>query len=716
MRNFPLLPLLVLIQVSCQFPLREISLEPGMTIRKSCIVKADTFRLPGTGSLDQPALTIEGNDITVDFNGAVLRGNEDLSRPDLFTGLGILVRGGGNITLKNLKAQGYKAGLMATGTDSLVIERSDFSYNYRQRLRSWREREDLSDWLSYHHNETDEWLRYGAGIYLKNCHDATVRETRITGGQNGLMLTGCDGGLFYNNTIQYNSGLGIGMYRSSGNRVLHNKLDWNVRGHSPGFYRRGQDSAGILCYEQSNRNVFAHNSATHSGDGFFLWAGQETMDSGQGGCNDNLLFGNDFSYAPTNGIEVTFSRNFLINNKILGCRYGIWGGYSYETVISGNEIRANETGIAIEHGQDNTIVNNLISDGKTGLQLWARDQQPADWGYAQARDVSSRHYNIDTNCFLRLKKPLDISKTRELSIHANRFFRYENWLDDNAGNEIALNTGNHLDPTSDAHADTLGCLSFDEKWKVAPLPGGIDTRLSADALQGTDYILMGEWGPYNFAYPTVWLRAVDGNRYTFLLLGPPGNWKLDSGEGWASLNQKTGSFPATVVAEKTPGAQVLQLDFTFLGPSFTDEFGRMVKKGTPYKFTYNRVEPDWVWAVDWYNADSTGIADLTPVASEEKTELFYAWWGAPAKGADADRFLTRAVGQLRQIPEGDYLLLISSDDGVRVWVDGDLRLDHWDVHEPATDEIRLKLGGDHTILIEHFEAGGFATLSARLIN
>ena len=78
-----------------------------------------------------------------------------------------------------------------------------------------------------------------------------------------------------------------------------------MRGYSDGVYNRGQDSAGILIYEQSNSNYFYKNSVTHGGDGFFLWAGQTTMDSGKGGCNDNVLVKNDFSFAPTNGIEVT---------------------------------------------------------------------------------------------------------------------------------------------------------------------------------------------------------------------------------------------------------------------------------------------------------------------------------------------------------------------------------------------------------------------------
>ena len=103
------------------------------------------------------------------------------------------------------------------------------------------------------------------------------------------------------------------MYRASWNRILHNKIDWCVRGYSHGVYNRGQDSAGILIYEQSSNNVFAYNSVTHGGDGFFLWAGQNTMDTGRGGCDDNLLYGNDFSHAPTNGIEflVGHERNGL---------------------------------------------------------------------------------------------------------------------------------------------------------------------------------------------------------------------------------------------------------------------------------------------------------------------------------------------------------------------------------------------------------------------
>jgi hypothetical protein len=44
-------------------------------------------------------------------------------------------------------------------------------------------------------------------------------------------------------------------------------------------------------------------------------------------------------------------------------------------------------------------------------------------------------------------------------------------------------------------------------------------------------------------------------------------------------------------------------------------------------------------------------------------------------------------------------------------LDGTLIIDHWDIHVPATDEVEVNLDGNHIFEIEHFEGGGFSTLS-----
>ena len=116
--------------------------------------------------------------------------------------------------------------------------------------------------MSYHHNEKDEWLRYGAAMYLRNCNGAVITQCAVTGGQNALMMMQCTDAVIYNNDFSFNSGIGLGMYRCSNNKVLYNRINFNVRGYSDGVYNRGQDSAGILVYEQSNDNLFYKNLRT----------------------------------------------------------------------------------------------------------------------------------------------------------------------------------------------------------------------------------------------------------------------------------------------------------------------------------------------------------------------------------------------------------------------------------------------------------------------
>ncbi|HUM66423.1 MAG TPA: right-handed parallel beta-helix repeat-containing protein, partial [Chitinophagaceae bacterium] len=425
-KSFALKSVLVVASLALGFHshAQEKALVKGLIIKHSIKIRKGVYNLPSPLKDSAAVIIIEGSNITVDFNNATIQGSRQPNQPDKFYGIGILVRNGKNITIKNLKAKGYKIAIMAISVEKLSIQNCDLSYNYRPRLNSTQEKEDISDWMSYHQNEKDEWLRYGAAIYLRDCQFPVIRDNKVTGGQNALMMTRSNDGQIYNNDFSFNSGIGIGMYRSSRNHVMHNRVIFNVRGYSHGVYHRGQDSAGILVYEQSSNNIFYKNNVTHSGDGLFLWAGQSTMDSGQGGCNDNLIIGNDFSYAPTNGIEVTFSRNIILDNRIFECDHGIWGGYSYNTLIRDNSFRNNRIAIAIEHGQENKINHNLFSKDKEAIRLWSRREQPADpiaigWGYAQHRDTRSRGYEIVSNSFNSNEVVFNITRSDSLHIFGN---------------------------------------------------------------------------------------------------------------------------------------------------------------------------------------------------------------------------------------------------------------------------------------------------------
>lgn len=579
---------------------KAIELKAGMTIRHSVKIKPGVYQLNGNEDLTKPVITIEGKNLEIDFNGATLSGSGEFDRPDQFLGLGILVKNGENIKIKNAIVKGYKVGLMAEGVDSLKIEDSNFSNNYRQQLKSTFEKENEEDWMSYHHNENDEWLRYGAAVYLKNCDHALVKNLVVTQGQTGLMLTNCHHGLFYNNNISFNSGIGIGLYRSSHNRVMHNKLDWNIRGFSYGKYNRGQDSSGILAYEQSSNNLFAYNSATHSGDGFFLWAGQSTMDSGEGGCNNNIIAGNDFSYASNNGIEITFSSNEVYGNILHGCDYGIWGGYSYKTVVKGNNFKNNNHGIAIEHGNSNHISGNRFENDKTAIRIWERNDQPKDWGFAQKRDVKSKDYNISYNLFANCPNPLHIRSSSNLVIDDNHFYGFNNLLIAETENEdlqlidnlIYQDTG-LADAASQSQSNFIKTgyteveLPSTQEHLPPKIEDGIDAFLPENHPRGREYILVDEWGPYNFQYPSMWLRSIEGGKYVFALFGPEGNWKVVGGNGFKSFSQQTGTMPGTLVAEAADPAENPVIKLEFIGEGFSDRFGEANEKGKPYAFRWH---------------------------------------------------------------------------------------------------------------------------------
>ena len=580
---------------------KEIELKPGMTINRSVIIKPGEYVLNAAEDLSTPVITIEGKNIVVDFNGAILKGSNQFDLPNEFKGLGILVKNAENVKIINAVVKGYKVGLMAEGTDSLKIEDSDFSYNYRQKLKSTFEKENIDDWMSYHHNENDEWLRYGAAIYLKNCDNAIVKNLTVTGGQNGLMMTNCNHGLFYNNNISFNSAIGIGLYRSSYNHLMHNNLNWNIRGFSFGNYNRGQDSAGILAYEQSSNNLFAYNSATHSGDGLFLWAGKSTMDTGHGGCNDNIIVGNDFSYASNNGIEITFSSNQVYNNILHGCDYGVWGGYSYKTVLKGNNFKNNNFGIAIEHGNENRIIGNRFENDRVGIQLWERTEQPEDWGFSQNRDVASKDYNISYNLFSNCSNPLRIKSSTDVLVDDNHFYGFDELLIAEKENDSLQIIENLIyQDTGFADATAQSQNNFIKTgYQEVNLPStnqdslplkrkdAINPFLTKDQNRGRKYIIINEWGPYNFQYPTICLRKIGKGKYTFALFGPQGNWKIVGGSGFNAFSLKTGTMPATLVAGIDSTAQNPALKLEFIGEGFTTQFGDWHGKGEIFEFEWS---------------------------------------------------------------------------------------------------------------------------------
>ena len=698
---------------------KETALHQGDMITKSITVKKGTYLFDGNDSLT-PSLVIDGDNITVDFNGAILKGNRDIKDPSKFSGVGITIKKGRNIILKNAIINGFKVAVMARDVNGLQIINSDFSYNFRQRLKSDRFKEDLSDWQSYHHNENDEWLRFGAGIYLRNCDNANINNNVITDGQCGLMMTNCNNAKVYNNNFSFNTGLGIGMYRSNNNYVFNNKVDFNVRGYSYGYYYRGQDSAGILVFTECNNNVFANNSVTHSGDGFFLWAGQETIDTGIGGCNDNLIYGNDFSYAPTNAVEITFSRNKVIKNKLHGCWHGIWGGFSYNSVIVKNDFGGNLAGISIEHGQDNIIEQNTFTADSMGVELWAIPNRKADFGLMKVKDTRSRDYSITNNIFKNVPLVYSIKNTEDVVLANNKASGYRTLekMDALVKNVERKSNAAPYDYTKDSIYVTT----------LLPVVQLQDASLPASQPQGKKAIMMTEWGPYNFRYPLLWWTKTDktGKMY-FDVAGPAGKWKVKKIKGVKLLSASSGTMPGTLEVQKEGDVLGgISIELEYKGESITNPFGEVTRAGRSYTFSYKENSLPMNWDVSWFAFDSTSdpikqpvafekLLNSTPVKTAQVSSEKYQHGG---KGIPQRRFATLVNTEVNA-PKGTYRLGVTAGDFVRVYIDNKLVIDSWsrsaiefdsDYHKEAI----VKLKGRHKIKIIQAQYGGYGMLSCTI--
>jgi hypothetical protein len=86
--------------------------------------------------------------------------------------------------------------------------------------------------------------------------------------------------------------------------------------------------------------------------------------------------------------------------------------------------------------------------------------------------------------------------------------------------------------------------------------------------------------------------------------------------------------------------------------------------------------------------------------------------GTPNAALGSEEFAVRWTGTVTPRYSEVHRFYTSSDDGVRVWVDGVLRIDRW-VRQGTTTytaDVSLTAGRAHTIRVEYFEAGGAANM------
>ena len=699
----------------------------NIEITKSCTIKI--ARDPIEDADNNGVIHITADNITVDLAGATLHGAKPGQLPDSFSGIGILISGK-NVTLTNAKISCFKVGILAQKADALTISNTDVSGNFQQRLKSTPKAEDGSDWLWPHENDKQEWRdNYGAGICVEDCSKVTLRDIAAHHGQNGIILDRVNDSSVYGCDCSFLSGWGLAMWRSSRNGITRNAFDFCVRGYSHGVYNRGQDSAGILMFEQCCENFFVQNSVTHGGDGFFGFAGKEALgqsnprnDSNwyrRRGCNDNKFMNNDFSCAVAHGLELTFSfgNHIWYNRFDSNAICGIWGGYSQSTIIAENQFNSNgdmaygleRGGINIEHGHENMMFNNTFTSNKCGVYLWGDDGSFAQQPWGKANGVESSDNVVVLNKFDGNHIDIQLRQTTgtQLSMQPNAS---PPQLDaDEMSRKRSMFTPGWTGPSPAQAPDIEG----DRR-----TPGSSDPRGRRSALAGREHIIITEWGPYDWESP--YLQRIDGsgdaaNKHAYRLLGK--DVRVDEraihieGEADAAVDgdriivvpHQGGSITPYSISLNVNGANLTHRDVLVDGTWDIDVFAYT---------TDPRKDVD-----AWHKEAAAGAVHFTAPA----LDLRYGMNGpsqlnlsdkVTAADLPRDHFGTIATTQLA-FPSGKWRLKTNSDDGIRVWLDGALVIDDWTHHGPTPHDYDFALDKPKTIDVraEHFELDGFAALT-----
>jgi hypothetical protein len=268
--------------------------------------------------------------------------------------------------------------------------------------------------------------------------------------------------------------------------------------------------------------------------------------------------------------------------------------------------------------------------------------------------------------------------------------------------------------TSAAAPLAIDLARRDEAVSAPDVPGRQDAMLAAGTLRGLKYILVDEWGPYDFAR----IKLVPDQRVFWeegeiRVLGPDAPFRIANVTGGVEVSPTEGMLPA-----------VLKITSPDRGlKTFTFEIELPERKET--------LKADGLllfaeWDVAFYRwpgagpmkppADWPAVLASDPLERRKLPKIDFPWGGGgPADGVPgstvpSDHFATVATTEL-ELPAGQYEIRTVSDDGVRVSIDGQRVIDNWTWHPPVQDTAQIDLeAGRHSIRIEHFEIDGVSQL------
>jgi parallel beta-helix repeat protein len=349
------------------------------------IITENTTFQPGEYDFSSgQGLIIAADGITLDGNGAILKGRGKRGNKYSYRGIGVYASGVDGVTVKGLTVTGFQLGMKVLHGRDWTIVNNDFSENYDDPDFGWGDGEPLG------------------ALMLEHVHRSVIRNNRGVNVWNGLNLVESDGNRISGNTFSHCSNVCLKLWKSSRNVVEDNVMSHGIR-ISPGEVH-ARDSTSVLIESGSNDNRFLRNDFTYGGDGVFIRSLNGIVSTG------NVFEENDASYAHNNAWEVWDPGNVFIRNKGNHSSYGFWLGGSCHAVLIENEAayngrrRANapesfgNAGIAVVNGSSSHFImkrNHIHHNKSVGLAIRYKEEMKAyHWIIQQNVITDNETYGI----------------------------------------------------------------------------------------------------------------------------------------------------------------------------------------------------------------------------------------------------------------------------------------------------------------------------------
>ncbi len=381
----------VLLIITClSFSLQSqtiLSLADNMEIASNSDIKIQpgSYEMADSGQAGLIRIVNKSN-ITIDGDSVFVDGAD-------FGGYMIYIENSSNITIKNFASVSrFYYAMSVKKSSGININDNNFSYN----------KKDTVGWI-FIWTGPEEAL--GGGVLMNECTGGEIFGNTMIQQNDGVAMYNCNSFELHDNTLHWNCGFGIRMNYTDNCNIHNNDCSHVNRLTDP------SDCAAILLIV-SNNNIVEYNNLTYSGDGVFLGQYEHSEVP-----NNNYFAYNDCSYSPHNAIEATFADgNIYKYNKCNFSHYGFWLGYSFNSLVEGNEIIGNyNSGVAVDRGFNNTFVDNVIRANPYGFELW-------EGGIINLYgDQFSHDYNIHNNIIESNTWGIHARNTEHLVARDNQF-------------------------------------------------------------------------------------------------------------------------------------------------------------------------------------------------------------------------------------------------------------------------------------------------------